>query len=142
MDITGLGAAFDFGSKIIDKIFPDPQKKQEAQIELLKLNQSGQLAQLNAELQLALAQAATNTEEAKSTNWFVAGWRPFVGWVCGFGLAYQFIVRPIATGISMAVGHPVEFPTLDMGTLISLLFGLLGLGGMRMAEKMQGVART
>src|SRR5262245_16992679 len=104
MDITGLGAAFDFGSKILDKISPGPEHKQAAQIDLLKLQQARKLAELNQDLQIALAQATTNTEEAKSTNLFVSGWRPFVGWVCGLGLAYQFLFRPIANGVCAALG--------------------------------------
>lgn len=137
MSLSGLSEVFNLGSKILDKLFPDPTQKQAAQIELLRLEQSGQLAQLDSDMKLALAQNEVNKQEAASTNWFVAGWRPFVGWVCGLGLAYQFLVRPIAIGITGA-----DFPSLDMGTLATLLAGMLGLGGMRMTEKIQGVART
>lgn len=142
MDITGLGAAFDFGRAVLDKIFPDPQKKAEAQIELLKLQQSGQLAQLASDTQLAQGQIDVNKVEAASTNWFVAGGRPFIIWVCGFGLAYQFLFRPLAIGFAAMAGHPAEFPSLETGTLLTLLGGVLGLGSMRTAEKIQGVART
>jgi len=84
-------------------------------------------------------QSATNTAEAASPNIFVAGWRPFIGWVCGSGLACQFVVGPFVTWIAALLGRPVVFPTLDMGTLLTLLLGMLGLGGMRTYEKVNGI---
>lgn len=139
-DLTGLGSLFDFASKVIDRVVPDPAQKAAAQLEVLKLSQSGELAQLNADTQLAVAQAATNTEEAKTGNLFIAGWRPFIGWVCGTGLGIQFIVSPLFTFVADFFGKHIVVPTLDLGTLITLLFGMLGLGAMRSAEKIKGVA--
>lgn len=91
-------------------------------------------------------QLQINLEEAKSSSLFVAGWRPAVGWVCGFALAYQFVLQPlIAYGISIysTYSHnPVPpLPTLDTGSLITVLMAMLGLGGMRTFEKINGVSR-
>jgi hypothetical protein len=128
-------AALELGGKLLDRFFPDPVKAGEAKLELAKMAANGELAKLTAETAIATAQAATNTEEAKSANLFVAGWRPFIGWVCGSGLAFQFIIAPIATWATMLYGKTVAFPSLDMGTLITLLAGMLGLGAMRTTEK-------
>jgi hypothetical protein len=70
---------------------------------------------------------------------FVAGWRPFIGWVCGAGLATQFLVGPLFTWVAALLGKPVVFPVLDLSTLVTLLIGMLGLGGMRTLEKVNGV---
>ena len=126
--------------KIIDKVIPDPAAKAAAQIELLRLQQSGELAQLAAETELAKGQNEVNKQEAASTNLFVSGWRPFVGWVCGLGMASQFVVAPFVTWGSALLGHPTAFPVLDLSTLLTLLFGMLGLGAMRTTEKINGVA--
>ena len=134
MAFDPLSAALEIGGKIIDRVFPDPQAQDAAKLELLKLQQSGELAQITGQLEI-------NKVEAASSSVFVAGWRPFVGWVCGSGLAVQFLVAPILTWGAALAGHPVAFPSLDMGTLLALLGGLLGIGGMRTVEKINGVAR-
>ena len=90
-----LGAILDIGSKLVDKFFPDAQQAEQAKLKLLEMQQNGELAQLAAATDLAKLQIQTNLEEAKSTNWFVAGWRPFVGWICGAGLAYVAIFEPV-----------------------------------------------
>ena len=77
--ISGL---FSAAQSLIERFFPDPEKKAAAQLELLKMQQNGDLAQLAAETDLAKLQVQVNLEEAKSANWFVAGWRPFIGWIC------------------------------------------------------------
>jgi hypothetical protein len=87
------------------------------------------------------AQGVVNAEEAKSPSFFVAGWRPFIGWVCGGGLTYQFIAFPfIAWACGMAkVATP---PQLDLGTLMSLLTGMLGLATVRSYEKFNDIDTT
>jgi hypothetical protein len=141
MDLTGLGSLFDFGGKLIDKIFPDPQKAQEAKIELFKLQQNGELAVLAAETQLAKGQLDVNLEEAKSTNWWVAGWRPACGWVGAAGLAYSAILEPFARFVaSVGFGYMGVFPVLDTTITMQILFGLLGLGAMRSYDKKNGKA--
>jgi len=87
------------------------------------------------------AQIAVNTAEASSPSLFVAGWRPFIGWVCGAGLTYQFLLFPFVSWFS-AMGHVSPPPVLDVGTLSSLITGMLGLAGMRSYEKMNNADTT
>lgn len=134
MSLDPVTALLDVGGKLIDKLFPDPAQRAAANYELLKLHQQGELAILAQEVALAKTQTDTNTEEAKSSNWWVAGWRPYIGWVCGTGLGYQLLVYPILVGFVPSV------VPLDTGTLLTLLLGMLGLGGMRSFEKSKGVA--
>ena len=142
MALDPVTAALDLGGKLIDKVFPDAQAKAAAQLELLKLAQAGELAGLNAETDLAKAQVGLNQAEATNPSLFVSGWRPFIGWVCGLGLAYQFLVHPLAM-FGLRLAHAgADLPGLQAETLITLLFGMLGLGGMRTFEKLNGVARS
>ncbi len=120
---------------LLDKLFPDPEKANEAKLKLLELQQSGALAELQAATDLAKGQLAINAEEAKSANLFVSGWRPSVGWCCSIALFYEFLARPVAIGLGYGT-----FPDLDMGDLNSLLFALLGIGGFRTIEKIKKVA--
>lgn len=141
-DLTGLGAIFDFGGKIIDKLFPDPQKAQEAKIELFKLQQSGELAVLAAETDLAKLQIQTNIAEASSASLFVSGWRPFVGWMGGMGLLYASLLEPMSKFVArVAFDYTGEFPVLDTTITMQVLFGVLGLGAMRSYDKKQGTSK-
>lgn len=128
------------GEKILDKLIPDPAAKAQAQLDLLKLNQAGEFKQLDAEIALATAQTDINKVEAGSSDKFTSRWRPLIGYICGAGLAVQFLVAPLFTWLATLCGHPVVFPTLDMGTLLTLLLGMLGLGSMRTVEKVNGKA--
>lgn len=126
--------------KVIDRVLPDQAAKDAAKLALLQLNQTGELAQLTADASLAQGQIATNTAEAGSSSLFVSGWRPFIGWVCGSGLAYQFVLAPVASWAAALAGHAVAMPALDLSTLLTLLLGMLGLGGLRTVEKINKVA--
>ncbi|SDC49529.1 Holin of 3TMs, for gene-transfer release [Sphingomonas sp. YR710] len=140
MSFDPFTALLDIGGKVIDRVLPDPAAKQAAQIELLKLAQTGELARLTAETDLARGQIAVNQAEAANGATFVSGWRPFVGWVCGSGLGLQFLIAPLLSWGAAMAGHPVAVPSLDMSTLLTLLAGMLGLGGLRTVEKLSGVA--
>lgn len=126
-------------NKVLDFI-PDPQKKLEAQLNFQKeldANSQAILASLTASDQ---AQAATNTEEAKSTSLFISGWRPAIGWVCGLAFAYAYVLQPLLAFGFAAAGHPIkDLPTLNLSDMMPVLLGMLGLGGMRTWEKSQGV---
>jgi Holin of 3TMs, for gene-transfer release len=124
---------------ILNKIIPDPAQRAQAQLQMFQAQQSGEFKEMDDQLQRDLAQIAVNQIEAQSQDFFRSGWRPFVGWTCGAGLATQFLVAPVATWIAGLTGHPLTFPPLDMGTLLTLLAGLLGLGTLRTAEKVKGV---
>ena len=130
----------DIAFKLIEKIIPDPQAKQAAQLELLKMQQAGDFKELEADLAVQLAQIDVNKEEAKSANPFVSGWRPAVGWVGVLGLLYTFLLRPLISFTSSVYGGP-SAPAIDVTELMFLLGGLLGFGGMRSWEKFKGVAR-
>jgi hypothetical protein len=132
-----LGGLLDAGLKILDKVIPDPQAKAAAQLELLKLQQAGEFRQLEADLQLALAQTQINQVEAASPDPFRAGWRPAAGWVCVAGLAYQFLFQPLAAWSGGIHGWAPP-PVLQLGDLYGLLFGMLGLGAYRSVERIQG----
>ena len=101
---------------------------------------------LNAELKqqmisLDIAQAQANIEQAKHPSIFVAGARPAIMWICALGLGWQFILAPISSWIILTWYPMVTLPMLETGELTSLVLALLGLGGMRTAEKWKGVQR-
>jgi hypothetical protein len=135
-----VGDLITAGLKIIDKVIPDPAAKAEAQLKLMQLTQNGELAQLQADLQMAQGQVEIDKIEAASPSFFKSGWRPAIGWVCGVALATQFLIAPLGTWVAELRGYHVTFPTLDMSTLMTLLFAMLGVGTMRTTEKIKGVA--
>jgi len=135
-----LSGIFDLGKGLIDRLWPDPAQKAAAALELARMQQNGELAQLAAETDLAKLQIQTNIEEAKSTNWFVAGWRPGIGWVCGAGLAYAALVEPFARfAVKVWFGYTGDFPVIDTDLTLQILMGMLGLGAMRSVEKVKNV---
>jgi len=133
MALDPVSALLDIGGKVMDRLWPDPVQAAAAKLELFKLQQSGELAQIAGQMEV-------NKAEAANPNVFVSGWRPFIGWVCGLGFGVQFVFGPLAEWGSALYGHPVKFPPMDTGTMMPLLLGMLGLGGLRTAEKIQGVA--
>jgi len=134
-----LGGLLDAGLRILDKVIPDPQAKAQAQLELLKLQQAGEFKQLEADLQLSLAQTEINKVEAASPDPFKSGWRPAAGWVCVLGLLYQFLLQPLLAWGSTMQGFAAP-PVLQLGDLYGLLFGMLGLGAYRSVERVKGKA--
>jgi len=123
-----VDALLGLGGKLIDKLIPDPAARDAAKLELLKLQQSGELAAM-------VAQTEINKVEAANPSVFVSGWRPAIGWVCALAMAYQYLIRPF-----LAAFYPtLAFPGLD-DNLWQLLAGMLGLGGLRTLEKLNGVA--
>lgn len=142
LDPTPISAALQLGSTLIERLIPDPAQKAQAALALLQLQQSGELAELAANTDLAKGQIQVDAVEAASPATFTSGWRPFVGWICGVGLASQFLVAPAVTYVGHAMGAKIDYPTLDMGTLLTLLLGMLGLGAARTVEKINGVAKS
>jgi hypothetical protein len=136
-----LGGLFDLAGKVFDKIFPDPQQAAQAKLELFKLQQNGELKVLEAETALATGQMEINKVEAASDSFFKSGWRPAVGWICVFGLFYQFVFLPFATFFLALYEVRAVMPAMDLNTLMTLLFGLLGLGGYRTIEKLKGISK-
>ena len=106
------------------------------------LNKAADLEQRVAEISAGLpdAQIEVNKLEATHASVFVAGWRPFCGWICGSGLAYHFILQPLLVFVVTVVKWQVPpLPVFDMGTLTTVLLGMLGLGGLRSFEKVKDV---
>ena len=119
--ITGFFGAI---STVIDKIFPDAESREKAKIELARMEQTGQLAQLEI-----------NKAEAAHRSIFVAGWRPFIGWTCGAGVAIEFVIKPLLAPMGIAI------PDLNMISLIGLLGPILGIGSLRTYEKQKGLTK-
>lgn len=145
MTFDPLTAAFDLGKIAIEKIWPDPVKRAEEVRKLEELKQKGDLASLNAHVQLMLAQIKVNEESAKHKSLFVAGARPAVIWAGVFSLAYSGLVYPLLTWawkIGQAAGHlPMEMeppPFIESTVLNAIVAGLLGVGGMRSFDKSKG----
>jgi len=128
-----LGTLFDFGKTLIDRFLPDPEKRREAEAEFLRLAAEGELRQVMAQLEI-------NAREAAHPSVWVAGWRPFFGWVGGTAFAYVGVVKPLLTWYASVKGWPVP-PDIDTDFLWVVLSGLLGIGGLRTFEKTKGVTR-
>jgi len=127
-------------TQIFDKVIPDPQAAAEAKLRAMEMAQKGELAALDADMRLALGQLEVNKAEAQ-TDFFRGGWRPATGWVCVVGLAYQFILQPVLPWAASLFGATVPpLPAIDNETLMVLLTGMLGLGGMRTFERVKGKA--
>ena len=140
MALDPLTAIMEVGGKVIDKFFPDADAAAKAKYELFKLQQEGAFKELDQQLSRDLAQVDINKADAASGSNFRGGWRPAAGWVCVLGLFYQFIIVSLLPWlITLATGKVIPaLPALDIGTLMGLLSGLLGLGGMRTYERAKG----
>jgi hypothetical protein len=134
MAIPIIGAVVDVVKTVIERTLPDPKMKAEALQKLEELQQSGDLS-------IIAGQNSINMAEAGNVNLFVSGWRPFVGWVCGSALAFQLVLGPLLVWGATIIGHPINPPVMQTELLTTLLVGMLGLGGMRTVEKLQGVAK-
>ena len=128
-------------SNLLDKIIPDPLAREKAKLALLSAERESDLR----EFQLAVAadqmQADINKVEAASPDLFIAGWRPFIGWVCGVAFCYHFIVQPLLAFAIANAGGEVKLPVFDMNALSTVLMGMLGLGSLRTIEKIRGAAK-
>jgi hypothetical protein len=134
MALDPVSAVLDIGGKLIDRLWPDPTEAAKAKLELLKMQQNGDLA-------VMVAQTDINKVEAASSSIFVAGWRPFVGWVCGAALVYAAILEPLARFISkVGFSYTGDFPVIDTMLTMQILMGLLGMAGLRSWDKKNGTA--
>lgn len=125
-------------TSVLDKVLPDATAAADAKLKALELAQRGELAVLDADTRLALAQLEVNKVEA-GTDLFRGGWRPAVGWVCVLGLGYQLVLRPLLPWVVKVCGADVpDLPSIDTETLMVLLTGMLGLGTLRTFEKVKG----
>lgn len=141
-DITGLGSIFDLGGKIIDKIFPDKDAADKVKFEMMKMQQDGAFKEMELEYANMMQQAKINEVEAGSSNFFVSGWRPAVGWVCVAAYAFNYLGMPMFNWVvKFWTLNAPQITALDTSELTTLLFGLLGIGGLRTFEKIKGAAK-
>ena len=122
-------------SKILDKAIPDQDLKRKLSHEIATMSEK------HAQ-DLALAQIEVNAAEAASGSLFKGGWRPFVGWVCGIAFCYHFILQPVIIFIVALIGMDIpDLPSFEMGTLLTVLGGMLGIGSLRTYEKQKGLTK-
>lgn len=126
-------AGLNVAGKLIDRFIPDP-------IEAAKQKLEAETSLRSAYQQWDQGQTDTNKTEAASTSMFVAGWRPAIGWVCSIALGYQYVLCPIGVWVAGIIGHPIPIPPKLDDSLWQLMFGMLGMGGLRTYEKIKGVA--
>ena len=125
-DLTGVGAVANLVNTAIGKIWPD-KSEQEKQA-------------LAAAVMVVQGQLEINKEEAKNPSVFVSGWRPFLGWVCGAACAWNWVGLKIALFVAAYMGHNLTLQPADITEMMPVLLGMLGLGGLRTVEKINGVA--
>ena len=133
MAFDPISTVLDIGGKILDRVIPDTNARDKAKEELAK-------AINDQDFQITMAQLAINKAEAESNSLFKSGWRPYIGWTCGTAFSLHFVIFPIIDKI-IVFFDKTPIPILfDMNTLLTVLFALLGIGGMRSWEKYKGVA--
>lgn len=133
--INLIGSLIGPVSGLLDKVVEDKDQKNALAHEIATL------AEKQAH-EAAMAQVEVNKAEAQHKSIFVAGWRPFVGWTCGVALAYHFVLAPlILFGVGISGFKIPALPEFDMGSLMTVLMGMLGLGGLRTYEKQKGLTK-
>jgi hypothetical protein len=147
MSFDPVSALFDVGKSVIERVWPDPVKQAEEIRKLEELRQTGDIEKMNAQVRLLTGQMAINAKEAEHKSVFVAGWRPWIGWVGGMSLAYQFLIYPLLLWIwalaTLAFEIPEGFepPPLPVADdLYTIVLGMLGIGAMRSYDKSKGTA--
>jgi hypothetical protein len=141
MALDPITAGMSLVSGVIDRIFPDKTEALKAKSAMAELQVQGQLQEQTNEFNLQVEQIKTDAVEAASSSIFVAGWRPFVGWMCGVALGYNYIFFPLyAYTAQLFYKAAPPMPKLDVGELIPLLMSLLGMGIMRSYDKAQQLA--
>ena len=120
---------------LLDKFIEDKDQKARLAHEVATMAQ-------NHAQELAKGQLEMNKMEAQHRSIFVAGWRPFLGWGLSFAMIWHFVLAPITIfGFSYAGVEAPELPAFDMDSLMTVLLGMLGLGGLRTVEKVKGLTK-
>lgn len=119
---------------LLDKFIPDADERAKLAHEIATL--AGKQAH-----EIALAQISVNQAEASSASVYKGGWRPFIGWICGVAFLYHFVLQPFFIFLIAVFGYSLPtLPEFDMGTLLTVLGGMLGLGALRTVEKTRGIS--
>ena len=132
-----VSAVAQFAGKILDRAIPDPAARAAAEAELNRQDHDLDMAELAAETGLLTAQAATNTEQAKSDSIFVSGARPAIMWVLAIGLGIHWIFNPVMVWLTGLAGYSITPPQIDVVSLLTLAPGMLGMK-LRTDEKLAG----
>jgi Holin of 3TMs, for gene-transfer release len=125
-DLTGVGSVADLATSIINRLWPDKTQQEKDQ--------------MASALAIVQGQLSINEKEAANPSVFVSGWRPAIGWVCGAACAWNWIGLKIALFVAAYLGHNLNLQPADVGEMMPVLMGMLGLGGLRTVEKINGVA--
>ncbi|MDI9349104.1 MAG: holin family protein [Candidatus Symbiobacter sp.] len=134
-----IDSVLGIGKDLIERLIPDPVAQMSAKLKLAELQAKGELESISAHLQLNIEQIKLNAAEEANNNSFRAGWRPFMGWVCAVGFLYEFLLCPIINGGLIYFVKAAPMPSIDTSALMTLLTGMLGIGGLRTIEKLQGI---
>lgn len=127
---AGIGGLIETVGKVADSLYTSDEERAKAELDAYK-----------AESERMQGQVDINKEEAKSASVFVSGARPFIMWVCGCAFAYATIIEPVLRfSAKVWFDYSGDFPVIDTELTIQVLFGILGLGTLRTAEKIKGVA--
>ena len=129
-----LSAILPVAETVIDRLVPDKNAKSKAMREMEK-------ALVDAHAKGILGQLEINKVEAGHRSIFVAGWRPMCGWICAAALGFHFIVAPVVQWAGPIGGWHLPIPEFDMSSLMTILLGMLGIGGMRSFEKFKGITK-
>ena len=120
---------------LLDKFIPDADQKAKLAHDIATMSEKHAQEALLAQLEI-------NKAEAASGSLFKGGWRPFVGWTCGIAFAYHFVLQPFLIFVFAYIGiEPPDLPEFDVGTLLPVLGGMLGIGGLRSYEKTKGLTK-
>lgn len=122
-----ITAGFDLANTVINRFWPDKSEQE-------KQEMAGALMLLQGQMEI-------NKAEAGNSSIFVAGWRPAVGWTCAAAFAFKFVGGPMLVLVANYFGHNVMLPEFDYSEMSTILLGMLGLGGLRTAEKIKGVSK-
>mgnify|MGYP003637470105 FL=1 len=131
---TVISTILPIAETILDRVVPDKNAKAKALQDLEQML-------VEAETKGQLAQIEVNKIEAASRSVWTSGWRPFIGWSCGFAMAYAYVVQPILVFVLAQSGYLIELPRVELAEMMPILLGMLGLGGLRSFEKYKKIAK-
>ena len=138
MSLLGVSSIIEAVGKVAGDLITTDKERMEMEIEQRKLD----LEEKKLNMAGDMAQIDVNKEEAKSSSFFVSGWRPFIGWGCGIAFIYSALIEPICRFVATTVFmYNGAFPTIDTNLTMQVMLGMLGLGAMRSFEKSNGTAR-
>lgn len=128
-----ISAGSNLISTIVNKFAPDANLEEQGKL-------TAALTEMQNQYAIILNQIEVNKVEAASPSFFVAGWRPFIGWTCGAGLAYVSLIEPVSRFIAVVIfAYTGTFPVISTEITLQILMGMLGLGAQRSYEKAKGV---